>query len=117
MKVKPINAHQQSPVEMDGANGVSMRMLIGPEDSAPNFHMRHFTVQPGGHTPHHEHDYEHEVLILSGAAVVKSAAGDRSAARHDVVFVPANEKHQFVNDGDQPLEFICLIPAPEDCAR
>ncbi|MHC4611194.1 MAG: cupin domain-containing protein [Planctomycetota bacterium] len=117
MKVKLIEAHEQTPVNMEGAKGVTMRMLIGREDGAPNFHMRHFTVAPGGHTPHHQHDYEHEVLILSGSGVVKSEQGDRPCQKDAVVFVPANEKHQFRNTGPDPLEFICLIPAPEDCSR
>jgi len=117
MKVQPITEHEQEAVAMAGAVGVRMRMLIGPADAAPNFHMRHFTVEPGGHTPHHQHDYEHEVLILSGTALLKSEAGDREAGKNDVVFVPANEKHQFRNAGSEPLEFICLIPAPQDCAQ
>lgn len=116
MKVKPIHDHQQTPVNMEGAEGVTMRMLIGPDDGAPNFHMRHFMVQAGGHTPYHQHDYEHEVLILSGSGVVKSEQGDRPVERDAVVFVPANEKHQFQNAGPEPLEFMCLIPAPEDCS-
>ena len=117
MKVKAIGRHGQSPVSMEGAVGVGMRMLIGPDDGAPNFHMRHFTVEPGGHSPHHQHDYEHEVLILSGTGVLKTDQGDQPLAANDVVFVPPNDKHQFRNTGEQPLEFICLIPAPQDCAR
>ncbi len=116
MKVRPIGDHQQSPVSMEGAVGVTMRMLIGPDDRAPNFHMRHFTVEAGGHSPHHQHDYEHEVLILSGTGVLKTDQGDKPFAANDVVFVPPNDKHQFRNTGDKPLEFICLIPAPQDCS-
>lgn len=114
MKVKPIEAHQQTAVTLEGAQGVSMRMLIGADDRAPNFHMRHFTVEPGGHTPHHQHDYEHEVLILSGSGLVKSEQGDQPFSENDVVFVPPGEKHQFQNTGGEPLEFVCLIPAPKD---
>jgi quercetin dioxygenase-like cupin family protein len=116
MKVQSIESHAQTPVDMEGAEKVKMRMLIGPADHAPNFHMRHFEVQVGGHTPHHSHDYEHEVLILKGNGVAKSEQGDRQCRPGDVVFVPANERHQFVNAGDTPFEFICLIPAPEDCS-
>ncbi len=91
-------------------------MLIGPDDNAPNFHMRHFEVAPGGNTPHHSHEHEHEVLVLGGSGVVKSEQGDRPFKAGDVIFVPPGEKHQFVNPGDKPVEFICLIPAPCQCA-
>ena len=66
MTVQPIDAHEQNDVTMDGATGTKMRMLVGPAEGAANFHMRHVEVIPGGHTPHHAHDYEHEILILSG---------------------------------------------------
>jgi quercetin dioxygenase-like cupin family protein len=117
VKVKSIEDHEQQPVGMEGAAGIQMRMLIGPDDGAPSFHMRHFEVEPGGHSPHHQHDYEHEILILKGTGLAKSEQGDREFKAGDVIFVPANERHQFVNNSDSPLVFICLIPAPEDCSR
>ena len=115
MKVKPITEHPQHDVQMPGAANVRMRMLIGPDDGAAVFHMRHFEVRPGGHTPHHAHDYEHEVLVLKGRGVVKGVQGDRPIGSGDVVWIPAGEQHQFVNAGSEPLEFICLIPAPRSC--
>ncbi len=117
MKVQGLETHAQTDVTMPGASHARMRMLVGPAEGAPNFHMRHFEVAPGGFTPHHQHDYEHEILILKGEGVAKSAQGDRSLKAGDVVYVPANELHQFVNRGQQPLEFICLIPAPKDCSQ
>ena len=116
MKVQSIEQHGQADVQIEGASGVKMRMLIGPDDGADNFHMRHFEVAPDGHTPQHSHDYEHEVLILSGRGFVKSEQGERWFKVNDVVFVPANEKHQFVNTGAEPCTFICSVPAPKDRA-
>ena len=116
MKVQSIESHKQTDVTMDGASGVKMRMLAGPDDKANNFHMRHFEVEPGGYSPHHSHPYEHEILILSGTGVAKSVQGDRPFKAGDVIFVPASEEHQFVNSGKEPLAFICLIPAPQDCS-
>ena len=116
MKVQAIERHGQSDVEMEGATGARMRMLIGPDDAAANFHMRHFEIAPGGHTPHHQHDYEHEILILRGSGVAKSERGDQSFKAGDVIFVPPNEKHQFINNSAECIEFICLIPAPHVCA-
>lgn len=117
MNVRKLADHEQRPVEMEGAVGARMRMLVGPELGARNFHMRHFEVEPGGHTPRHSHDYEHEILVLRGAGVAHSAAGERRFAAGDVIWVPPDEPHQFRNPGAEPLEFICLIPAPRDCSR
>ena len=115
MNLQHIESYPQSDVEMEGADRVKMRMLIGPEQGAAIFHMRHFEVAPGGHTPHHQHDYEHEILVLKGAGLFKSEQGDRPFKPGDVVFIPAMERHQVVNTGETPCEFICLIPAPETC--
>ncbi|MBK8915601.1 MAG: cupin domain-containing protein [Phycisphaerales bacterium] len=115
MRVASLADHPQRPVEMPGATGARMRMLVGPSDGASNFHMRHFEVAPGGFTPHHQHDYEHEILILRGSGTARSEAGDRPFRAGDVIWVPPNEVHQFLNTGAEPLEFICLIPAPRDC--
>ena len=117
MKVQPVADHDQSPVTMAGAVGAKMRMLVGPAEGATNFHMRHFEVEPGGYTPHHQHNYEHEILILKGEGLAQSEQGERPFRAGDVIWVPANEMHQFRNTGGMPLEFICLIPAPEQCAQ
>jgi quercetin dioxygenase-like cupin family protein len=115
MKIKHLVDEPQNDVTLEGALGVRMRMLIGPAEGAGVFHMRHFEVAPGGHTPHHEHDYEHEVLVLKGAGLVKGAEGERPCQAGDVVWMPPNERHQFVNTGREPMEIICLIPAPNNC--
>ena len=114
MKVRSIDKHEQADVQMEGATETKMRMLIGPDDGATSFHMRHFEITPGGHTPHHSHDYEHEILILSGGGIVKSEQGDRPFTTGDVIFIPINEKHQFIQSGDNPCTLICLVPAPKD---
>ena len=117
MKIQSLKAHRQEPVVMAGAKGARMRLLIGPEDAAPNFYMRHFEVESGGCTPHHEHDYEHEIYVLAGTGVAKTVEGDRPFQTGDVVFVPANEMHQFCNTSDGTCEFLCLIPATQDCGQ
>ncbi len=117
MKVRAIEEHEQKPVSMPGAEGARMRMLVGSEDGAGKFHMRHFEVAPGGYTPHHQHDYEHEILILRGEGLAQSAQGERPFKAGDVIWVPPNEMHQFRNTGAGALEFICLIPAPMDCGK
>jgi len=108
------NAYDKIPArEMtgEGARDVTMRVLIGPADGAPNFAMRRFSVRPGGHTPLHTHDWEHEIYVLAGAGESYSDAGPRPMKPGDAIYVAPNEKHQFKNVGLEPLEFICLIPA------
>jgi quercetin dioxygenase-like cupin family protein len=90
--------------------GVTMRVVIGPDVGAPFFNMRVFEVQPGYGTPHHNHWWEHEVFVLSGQGLVKTDQGDIPIAHGSTVFVPGDEMHQFQNTGDDALRFICLVP-------
>jgi quercetin dioxygenase-like cupin family protein len=46
------------PVNVEGAEGVKMRWLISQKE-APNFAMRLFELDKGGHTPLHTHPTEH----------------------------------------------------------
>ena len=96
--------------DLPDASGVTMRMLIGPAEGAPTFNMRLFEVAPGGHTPCHSHDWEHEVYVLGGAGEVRSPDGQVPIAASDCVLIPPNEEHQFVNTGDETLKFLCLVP-------
>jgi quercetin dioxygenase-like cupin family protein len=112
MKVVQHEQIEAAPVQMDGAVGCRMRCLIGQEDGAPSFTMRHFDVAPGGNTPWHSHAYEHEVFVLEGQGVALSNSGERPIASGTAVFVAPNEMHQFRNTGAGSLKFLCLIPHP-----
>ncbi len=107
-------AYQDIPaqdVDMAGAEGVKIRWLIDKDAGAEHFWMRQFEVAPGGCTPLHAHDFEHEVFVLSGRGVVVHGGQDHELKPGDVVFMPAGEEHQFRNTGEEPLSFLCLVPA------
>ena len=110
MKIAKAESIEAKEVALDGAKDVRMRMLISEADGAPNFRMRLFTLAPGGHTPLHEHDWEHEVYILAGSAAVATPDGDRPASEGDCLYIPPGEIHQFRNAGDDELKFLCLVP-------
>lgn len=108
---KNLSSIDAQTVTMPGAENVRMQLLCGPGDGCPNFAMRKFIVAPGGSTPKHQHDYEHEVLILSGEGQVFGNGREQPLRAGDVFYVPANELHQFRNTGTVAMEFICLVPA------
>jgi quercetin dioxygenase-like cupin family protein len=93
-----------------GIVGVKMRVVIGEEEGAPNFIMRHFSVEPGGQSPYHSHPWEHEVFVLKGEGEV--IQGDKAfrISPGNVIYIPSGEEHQFVNKGNELMEFLCLIP-------
>jgi len=117
MVIRNINEAQMKPVQMDGVQGATMSVMVGRSDGAPNFAMRHFAVAPGGHTPRHSHDYEHEVYIVSGRGTILLGGKENPIRGGDVIYVPADELHQFKSAPDQrePLRFLCLVPMSRNC--
>ena len=93
-----------------GIKDVKVRWLISKKDDAQNFAMRLFELQPGGYSPLHQHDWEHEVFILEGSGTLRNKNHEEPLRAGDVVFVKPNEWHQFSNTGKVLLRFLCLIP-------
>ena len=98
------------PYTGEGAEGVAMVNMIGEAEGAPNFVMRLFNVAVGGHTPFHNHDFEHVVYVIKGQGTLKTPGGDHSFEEGDGVYVAPDEEHQFVNAGNCELVFTCTIP-------
>jgi len=115
MSVKSYRDIPAQAVE-EGASGVKIRWLITQEMGARNFSMRHFEIEPGGYTPKHTHDWEHEVFILSGTGMILEGETEQPFKADDVIFMPSGERHQFRNTGTEPVTMLCLIPSPDRCA-
>ncbi len=107
-----VQHYTDTPAEPAEVPGVTVRWVIKESDGAPHFAMRVFEVEPGGASPFHTHWWEHEVFVLSGRGHVKSAEGTHPIREGTVVFVGPDEEHQFVNEGEDVLRFLCLIPHP-----
>ncbi len=104
-------------VEEEQAKGLYVRWLISKDDGADNFAMRLFEVEPGGQTPLHSHDWEHEVFVLKGTASVTCGDSETQVKRGYTLFIPPNVIHCFKNAGRGQLSFLCLIPykKPSGC--
>lgn len=116
MVIRNIDQIPMEPVQMSGADGAAMAVMVGREDGAPNFALRHIKVDSGGHTPRHSHDYEHEVFIVSGGGTVLLEGREQPIRAGDVVYVPAEEEHQFKASGEG-LRFLCLVPVTRNCGE
>ncbi len=110
MKITNYEAVQQNPVEMEGSDKCHVRILISEADGAPSFAMRQFEVEVGGHTPKHQHPYEHEIFVIDGVGTILEGETVHPLKKGDLVLVKPDEVHQFRNTGDQPFKFLCLIP-------
>lgn len=94
----------------EAAPGVVIRVVAGPNDGAPTFAMRVFEIQPGSATPTHAHPWEHEVFVITGQGVVRSADAEKPLGKGDVVLVLPDELHGFANTSDDIFRLICVVP-------
>ena len=85
------------------------QMLIGPEQ-APHFALRRFIMQPGGGMPRHTNTVEHEQYVLRGRARIGIGEERFEVRADDVVFIPAGTPHWYEVEGDEPFEFLCIVP-------
>ena len=105
-----VTATPDAPVTEEGAKDVRIKWLINKEHGAPTFLMRHFTVEAGGFTPYHTHDWEHEVYVLEGDGKVRYEGREESIAPGDAMLIPPNKKHQIKANPDKQLKFQCMVP-------
>ena len=84
MIVKTYNEVAAEPVTMPGAKNVTIRWLLGQDSPAPNFYLRLFEVQPGGHSPYHTHASEHEIFILEGRGRINAKGGHLPGRRRQL---------------------------------
>lgn len=91
----------------------TIQVLISAQEG-PNFALRKFAMQPGGGMPLHTNTVEHEQYVLRGRARIGIDGQDYDVAAGDVVFIPAGVPHYYQNTGEEPFEFLCIIPNQPD---
>lgn len=111
MSVKHTNTVESNVVQ--AGTGTQMQVLISPEE-APNFAMRRFSMEPGGGMPLHTNLVEHEQYVLSGRARIGIGDEEFEVQQGNVVFIPGGAPHYYQNIGDEPFEFLCLVPNQPD---
>jgi len=91
-----------------GARGTSRKTFVLEK----LFRLRYYRLAPGGQTPFDIHDYEHVVIIMKGSGAVVTKEDGMPRIHHvkagTVVYISSREPHQFVNTGEESLEFYCF---------
>jgi quercetin dioxygenase-like cupin family protein len=111
MPVRHADDVPRDPVQ--AGSGTHRQVLIGPEEG-PNFALRRFIMEPGGGMPLHTNEVEHEQYVLRGRATVWIDGVEHGVRADDVVFIPAGVPHGYRAEGDEPFEFLCVVPNRDD---
>ena len=112
MIITNLDSIEMKKVEMEGVKLAFKQVPLSREHGAPHFSFRVFTLEPGGHTPYHNHAFEHLNYIISGEGVVVREDGSEEPVKAgDFVMVLPNEQHQYKNASKgKRFQFICAVP-------
>ena len=110
MKVFHFSEAEAKPSTL-APGATEIRQVIGAPNEEAHFIMRVVDLLPGQASPLHTHWWEHGLYILAGQGRVRTLEAEYPVSEGSVVFVPGNETHQFVNDGDSALRYLCVVPA------
>ena len=102
------------PSDEVSAGTRTTRQVLIPSDDAPHFAMRRFTLAPGGSMPRHTNTVEHEQYVLAGRARVGIGDEVHEVSRDSVLYIPAGVPHWYRAEGDEPFEFLCMVPNRPD---
>ena len=99
--------------EVPNAKDTRIQVLISSQEG-PNFALRKFSMQKQGGMPLHTNTVEHEQYVLRGQATITIGQESYQVKPGDVVFIPEGVAHSYQNTGEEPFEFLCIIPNKVD---
>ena len=99
---------------VDAADGLEKGVLVGPDQGAPNFAIRRFTLAPGADVPEHTNEVEHEQYVLEGEYVVGIDDEEHVVSEGDSLLIPAGTVHWYRNESDRQGAFLCAVPNGDD---
>lgn len=110
MLVTRLQQVEKTIPQMEGAKGIYKQVPLSVKDGVPTFSFRVFTIEPGGHTPFHQHPFEHMNYVIKGRGVLIAVDQEHEFIEGDFALVLPGEKHQFKNTGKSDLIVICAVP-------
>lgn len=100
-------------VKVAAGSETDTQVLIGDNESAPNFAMRRFIMGPNGGMPRHTNTVEHEQYVLRGRAEVGIGDEVHEVSEGSVLLIPALTPHYY-KVLEAPFEFLCMVPNQPD---
>jgi quercetin dioxygenase-like cupin family protein len=111
MHITSLDRVEKTIPDMEGAKDVYKQIPISRNNGTPAFSFRVFTIQPGGHTPFHNHQFEHLNYVIEGNGTLMTEDGARQIEKGDFILVLPGETHQYRNSSmNGPLVIICAVP-------
>lgn len=97
-----------------GWRGIARFTLASPPVIPSKFELRYFEVDPGGYSSLEKHAHVHSILVVRGKG--KALVGGQVVELNlfDLLYVPPNTPHRWINESEEPFGFICPVDAQRD---
>jgi quercetin dioxygenase-like cupin family protein len=102
-KVVSLRAVEGTPIEADGAAGVTGLPLLELHEGTGQFDFRAVAIAPGGVSADHAHPWEQANYVLRGRGLAFLGEEPYEIVADDFVYVPPNVRHVFHNTGPDDL--------------
>lgn len=97
-----------------GWRGITRYGLGRPPMMDAAFALRYFEIEPGGYSSLEKHAHVHLVIVIRGQGIALIGEKVFPIKPHDILYVPANTPHRWVNEGTEPFGFLCPVDAERD---
>jgi len=88
----------------------SMKVLVSENEGWKDHVLRVVEVGKDGYTPKHKHPWPHINYFLEGSGQLEIGGMIHEVKAGSYAFVPGDTLHQFRNNSDETLKFICIVP-------
>jgi quercetin dioxygenase-like cupin family protein len=111
MYITRLDEVEKTRPTLEGAEGVHKQIPLSTKDGVPTLSFRVFTIEPGGYTPFHQHQFEHMNYVIEGKGTLVGGDREHELREGDFALVLAGEKHQYKNSSEnQNLVMVCAVP-------
>jgi quercetin dioxygenase-like cupin family protein len=107
---------EPKPVTVPGSKLAFIQWLTTSEHGSKEYALRRFTIAPGGVIAMHSHHYEETVYVLNGRVRVCVGPAKSTLGPGEYVYVDGDVPHALTNEGENEVEFLCVIPYLQDMA-
>jgi len=108
--MKLVRAYQEEGVTIPDPYRRTIKILLAPDrEDVPEIMLSHVTIYPGSHTDYHDHDRPELIYVVSGTGISKCEGEEVEVGPDTAMWVPAGEKHEVRNTGDEPVSLVTVF--------
>jgi quercetin dioxygenase-like cupin family protein len=100
-----------------GWRDVTRFTLAGPPAWPVEFELRYFELAPGGYSSFEKHTHPHIIIALRGQGRAVVGRELFTLDPFDIVQVPPQTPHRWLNEGHEPFGFLCPVDAHRDAPQ